>query len=165
MTRPQLATMVLLLLTSACRAPDDKRVPSTEPVSPISLDELCARGVAGRLGVPLGTFVTVSGVVIPNTSLAKASVSEPFILRVERVAGRHLDPPVEYFSSSFPLSNEATALKIGDRFECRGYETGGFNGWVDDPQDQSAPRVAHSGYGFGVEFRFTKVFEPNSKRP
>jgi hypothetical protein len=124
--------------------------------SPIPLKDLHARGLAGRLGPPLGTIVEVSGEVVPNPSKGKADVSEPFFLRVDAVDGRKLQHPQSYPSRYLRLNREVPRLKVGDRFQCVGYESGGYIGIVDGEFDY-VPAYAAQGFHFAVEFVVLKT--------
>jgi hypothetical protein len=125
--------------------------PASQPVRPIAISELRARGIEGRLGSPLGTILEVSGIVVANTSRAKADISEPFFLRIEEVNGKKLDPPEELPSRNLPLAHLAPELKVGDRFHCVGYETGGFEGTPPGVFDYVTPYPA-TGFGFALRF-------------
>jgi len=125
--------------------------PSASQPSPIPLSELRERGVAGRLGLRMGTIVEVTGVVVENKSNAKADVSEPFFLRVDSVDGRKLDTPQLFSSSAMELIRRVPALKVGDSFKCIGYERGGFQGSPDGEFKYVGP-YATQGFYFHVEF-------------
>ena len=139
---------VVLLTTTGGSAP------IVSPDHPISLKELDTRGIEGRLGFRLGTVLSASGHIVPNSSDAKADVDEPFFVRVENVNGKRIVPPVDYPARDFPLRDGVKPLKIGDAFTCTGYETGGYDDLVDDPTE---PARAHPGYGFTVRFHMFKA--------
>jgi len=124
--------------------------PATQPATPITLDEIQSRGIAGRLHLPLGTIAETSGEVVSNTSTAKIDSGFPFFLKITAVNGKPLDPPVLYppakYDSGFPL-----ALKIGDHFRLVGYETGSFQG-APEGLANHVPIMATTRYAFTLEF-------------
>jgi hypothetical protein len=122
--------------------------PATHPTSqPVSLDEVRERGVIGQLGVPLGTMVEVTGTVVPNNSRRKADGGEPFFLQIYAVDGKPLTKPVEYaFRERLP--GYVTSPKVGESFDLRGYETGGYDGV---PLHYSAP-WQDTGFYFTTKF-------------
>jgi hypothetical protein len=126
---------------------------SAPDAAPISLGELDSRGVAGALGVRLGTIVEVSGVVVENRSKLKANVSEPYFVRIETVDGRRLESPIEFPARAVLSFIEADRLdrKVGDRYHCFGYETGGFEGAPDRTFD-FVQAFATTDYCFTTEF-------------
>jgi hypothetical protein len=115
---------------------------------PVSLQEIHQRGVEGRLGVKLGTIVTIKGSVVPNTSRSKADVSERFFLSIEQIDGESLDKPIQFpFRSKF---DSKPLPKIGDEFSYVAYETGRFEGTPDGEFDY-VQAYADIGFGFGTE--------------
>ena len=124
----------------------------TDPAhAPISLQELAARGVAGPLGPRLGTLVEIAGVVVPNTSRAKADVDLPFLLRVDSVDGRPLTESVIYPYVRAGAGLTLAAPALGDSFHYAGYETGGFDG-TPAGEARYVPPHADRGYGFLTYF-------------
>lgn len=109
------------LAVAATQAKEGERKP------PISLQDLRDRGVAGHLGVPLGTIATIVGQVVKNDSRNKADSAEPFFLQIEKVDGMKLPQPVKY-----PFRPQQFAKlpqpKIGEAFQYVAFETGGYDG-------------------------------------
>ena len=130
--------------------------PSSTPASPIPLSELRDRGIAGRLGPKLGTMCQVTGVVVQNKSNAKADVSEPFFLQINTIDGKKLEIPRLFSSSTMQLKRRVAGLKVGDTFDCIGYETGSYTGAPDGLFDH-VESFATQGYFFEVNFVVVKV--------
>jgi hypothetical protein len=118
------------------------------PSREISVDAIRDNGVMGRLGRPLGTMLTVSGVAVPNTSRRKADASEALFLKITAVDGQPLAKPVEFpFRKAHEIVDVPEPV-IGKEFSYRGYETGGFEGV---PLNYGAPWQA-MGFYFIDEF-------------
>ena len=65
--------------------------PSSRPTPvPVALDDVRDGGVEGRLGVPVGTLVTVTGRAVQNSSRAKEDQSGSTFLQIESVDGKPL---------------------------------------------------------------------------
>ena len=146
----------IVTVTAAAVLSRDEPQRRRKPAAPIPLKELHDRGVAGRLGPKMGTIVEVTGVVVENTSKAKADTSEPFFLRIDSVDGRKLESSELFSSSAMELLREVPALKVGDRFKCVGYERGGFRG-SPDGEFEYVPARATQGFFFHVEFIVLKA--------
>lgn len=114
---------------------------------PISFEELASRGVQGRLGLPLGTIVEISGTNIANTLKDKSSSSWPYLLRIETINGNVLREPVLFFPVDLDRSKQAASPRIGDRFRWIAYETGQYSG-VPDKLFNYVPAYADKGFGF-----------------
>ncbi|HVX14689.1 MAG TPA: hypothetical protein VHC22_26105 [Pirellulales bacterium] len=126
---------------------------------PVKFEELGERGIEGTLGRPLGTVMEVSGQVVANTSRAKGDSGEPFFLSIEEIDGRKLPAPRRFSSTAMPLNRWVPDLKVGDRFRCIGYESGGFQGTPGDVFDHVEP-FATKGFGFAADFVVVKVKSP-----
>jgi hypothetical protein len=112
--------------------------------------------IVGRLGLPLGQLVTVRGKwIMPFPS---KPASPTFI--IDYVDGRLLNPPAE-FGEVEPVEGgggEISKRIIGEEWEIRGVETGGFVGFSDQvwaelgqPPAQRPPR------GFLTRFCYLTV--------
>lgn len=87
----------------------------TTAETPIDLTELSRRGVAGTLGLELGTTAEIEAEVIAGSSLRSKEYLSDYLLKVTRVDGRKLDrPPVLRFSvpgfASVKLANHTFSL-------------------------------------------------------
>ena len=140
----------VVLICVALLAIGGGSAPTTQPQSPISLKDVYARGIEGRLGMRLGTIAEISGDVVPNTSKAKADDDEPFFLKITAVDGKPLAEPVLY---PFIKQNSGinVAPKIGDKFRFVGFETGRFDG-SPDGELKYVPAYATTGFGFHTRF-------------
>ena len=121
-------TFVAIVFTTD--SPAEPKSSAPEP-RPITLGELNSRGVVGMLGVPLGKIVEVTGVVVENRLKSmKSYVSEPYFIRIESVDRKRLDRPVEFPARDVSpfIAKEVVDRRVGDRYRCFGYETGGFEG-------------------------------------
>jgi hypothetical protein len=133
----------------AGEAPRDARTGNTS--GPIPLAQVRERGIMGRLGVPMGTIVEVTGEVVENRSFAKGEATEPFFLRVDTVDGTKLEHPQLYPSSAMPLARKAGLLSVGDPFRCVGYEVGYYHG-SPPGEFKYIPSRADFGFGFASKF-------------
>jgi hypothetical protein len=115
-------------IAHAATAAKDTR-PATQPtMQPVTIGDIRKLAVMGRLGLPLGTLVTVTGEAIPNTSLNKADAGDALFLSISSVNGKPLSAPVNFPFRKAQDSIDVAEPKIGDSFEFRGYETGGYVG-------------------------------------
>ena len=150
--QPRTLTIVALLLAvSTIVGVAAAKRPTTAPVAPLTLSEVDSSGIAGRLGCRLGTVVTLAGQIVANSSRAKADVDEVFFLKVERVDGKSLHSPALFTSRDLPLVRGIPALKVGDKFQCAGYETGEYTG-SPPGEFKYVPAYATTGFGFGTRF-------------
>lgn len=135
-------TLLLAGVAMAVAAGDDK-----QPATPIPLAEIHERGVEGRLGVRLGTIVTVSGEVVPNTSGTKVFADVPFFLSILSVDSRELKEPVLYpFEAR--LGAKVELPQIEDLFTYVAYEAGRFDGSPDGEFEYVLP---YASVGFSFE--------------
>jgi hypothetical protein len=149
MRRQTFTIWVLLAIGGAALVGSLGGGPATQPAAiPVPLGDVRDKGVMGELGVPLGTMVTVSGKAVPNNSRSKANEGEPLFLQITSVDGKALSKPVEYPFRKARDFIDAASPKIGDSFEFRGYETGGYSGV---PLNYGAPWQDTSFY-FSTEF-------------
>jgi hypothetical protein len=138
----------ILLIGIAFLAKVEASAPSTQSRPAIPLDEVCARGIEGRLGVPLGTIATIAGEVVPNTSKAKEDSDEKFGLKIVAVNDKRLPEP-ELFSFGKQLIGPEFEPRVGKKFRFVAYETGGFHG-LPDGMFKYSPPVATFGFSFGT---------------
>jgi len=112
----------------------------------------------GRLGKPMGTVVTIRGVVGENRLKAEAG---PPLLDVRTIDGVVLEQELHillapYFlewGETYGNGKEPLTLRIGDSFELEGYETGGFVGIPVDAYERAGVVLQTAGFGFRHEFR------------
>ena len=122
----QLVALCLLVqLASISSAGDQEREPSI-----IHYNDIPERvQIIGKLGQPLGQLITVRG---KWTASFPSKPASP-VFMVNQVNDRHLDPPVE-FDDVEPVWRkyaEFTRNTVGEEWELRGVETGGFVGFSD----------------------------------
>jgi hypothetical protein len=102
--------------------------------------------VVGTLGKPLGTYVTVEGDYFGPRAMTKSGLYVDAINTIDRGATIRIDV-------------EDRSMKAGRRYRLRGYETGGFGGTVDDPQNPPSKEEVQgrqkSGGVFELEFSVT----------
>lgn len=151
-----LALALVLLLAAGCSHPPDPGRLAAPATRPVSLEEIRERGVAGRLGRPLGTIIRVSGGVVENASEAKADAGQPFLIRIDSVDGMLLPLPVIFPAADVLRSQEQATLKVGDRFTATGYERGGFRGSPAGEFDYVQPYATY-GFHFHTEFVVLKA--------
>lgn len=140
--------VTMLILTSAFCAVRLQPLLSGAPVTnsdqgPILIDEINSRGVLGRLGHPLGTVLTVEGVVFCGDAVPNKNHEGRIWLDVQTVDGQSLDETERF---QFDLKEFAPhGIDIddddlppimteshGDGFKCLVFETGGFTGGPRD---------------------------------
>jgi hypothetical protein len=117
----------------------------------IPVEEVYSRGIAGYLGEPMGTIVAVHAKVIEGASLGPdlpKVVATSVFLDADRVDDRILDKPVRLTLATRP----SDAKDLSKQITWRGYETGGYQGLVDDA---AARKYAGGG---ATAFRFNTVF-------
>ena len=112
--------------------------------------------IIGKLGQPLGQLVTVHG----RWTAFLSKPSSPIFI-VNRVNGRPLDPPAE-FEDVEPVWKEAdadfTKKTVGEEWELRGVETGGFVGFSDKVwQELGQPTMQRPPRGFLTRFCYVKA--------
>ena len=173
-------TIQILLLAGACwiggcASVAKGRSPKAGAPPQIRVEDLNARPVVGRLGLPLGTAVEVEATVVPGNALRVKNYASRYLLSVSRVNGKPL-PAARMMEFSVPsfvqvgLARDAFALyemKTGRKAESLGleqigpleqdyvgakrrlvvYEVGAFEGTPRNlPPD--VPTGADVGFGF-----------------
>jgi len=153
-SRQLVAVCLLVQLGSISTACDQKR----EPIMVHYSDIPKRVQIIGKLGRPLGELVTVRG-KWTAPSLAKPGL--PTIFMVNQVNGRFLDPPAEFddVEPVWEKDAEFTKETVGEEWELRGVETGGFVGfsdkvWAELGQQQPADRPPR---GFLTRFCYVKA--------
>jgi hypothetical protein len=99
-----------------------------KPVQEVSARDLRsgAAVVVGDLGKRLGTYMTVEGDYFGPPAMTKSGLFVDAIDTINRGAA------VQIFVDDRDL---AKRMEAGRRYRLRGYETGFFDGMVDDPQN------------------------------
>ena len=99
--------------------------------------------IRGLLGVPLGTMITVTAVVVDDDPKTK---QEDPTLRIISVNGEKLQQPI---SVEYKLWNsfDKKKLVLGRKLRLRVYETGEYVGAPDAAMEESPP-IAEVGYTF-----------------
>ena len=120
--------------------------------TPIPASEVEQRGIAGRLGQPLGRVIRVRGTIVAADRNAKLASSELYLL-ADWVEGSALRTPILVALSETPKPN----LKPGERISCIGFETAKFEGKPFDPADLLQDHGSTLGYAFRTEFVINKI--------
>jgi hypothetical protein len=110
--------------------------------------------IVGKLGHPLGELVTVRGWW--TTLLLKP---KPPVFVVDQVNGKRIDPPAE-FDRVQPVSegSDGPVHAVGEEWELRGVETGGFIGFGKNVYDElGEPATQKSPGGFFTRFCFVRA--------
>jgi hypothetical protein len=123
----------------------------------IRVSDLSGLNVIGTLGKPLGTVVTVEGVVAPDDERRLKSDEGETLLKISKVTGEplHHEVILHFRLLSF-VSIEIP--KPGDHFKLVGYETGGFTG-IPAEAFKHIPQATTTGYQFEVHFQALKSVE------
>ena len=112
----------------------------------ISVTSFMGKMPIGRLGVPLGTVVRITGVVIEKKKPhAKADEGKTF-LRISTVNGKALDHPVEFEFGRAPV--EVKKPSLHEKFDYYVHEYGEFDGIVVPPKELGIKDDPIAGLGF-----------------
>jgi hypothetical protein len=123
--------------------------------------------IIGKLGLPFGDLATIRG---RWTSVSRAKPSGP-ILMVGSVDGKPLNPPAEFTTAEvLPVSGPADVPPaIGEVWELRGAETGGFQGVppkvLEEHWKNGSPPSATIGYRFCTKFIYVTKKTASSELP
>lgn len=145
------AVGLLVLLASILIAGDQKREPRKVQYSDIPERVQ----IIGKLGQPLGQLVSVRGRW--TAFLAKPS---PPAFMVNQLNGRLLDPPAEFddVEPAWEKDAEFAERTVGEEWELRGVETGGFVGFSDQVwKEVGLPPSQHPPRGFLTRFCYLKA--------
>lgn len=121
---------------------------------PVKVSDIRAQGVTGDLGLPLGTLVTVEGIVVDGDELRTQATSGRTLLRVEKVGETELPTPVMY---PFPENSDLERPAAGESFSGVVYETGGFVGAPEGLFEHVEPFAT---VGFHFQTRLVWVAKP-----
>lgn len=88
MNRSYLAVVAAIVASSYLIA-DEKKPERLEPIAAASLNQ---RDVIGKIGVPLGHGATIEATVVSGSSLNRKGYDDLFLLQVDVVNGRKIDP-------------------------------------------------------------------------
>lgn len=121
--------------------------------APITVATLRSSKVIGDLGVPLGTLVTVEGVVLPDDARRRKEDMGAILLRVRRVNGRALHTP---FIATLRGGATVRALRPGARVKAIAYEAGGFSG-APHGLFKHVPAFTTKGFGFSTWVDIVKL--------
>jgi hypothetical protein len=153
------AVCLLAQLASISIAGDRKR----EPIMMHYTDIPGRLQIVGKLGQPLGQLVTVRG---RWTAPFPSKPASP-VFMVNQVDGRPLDPPAEFddVGAVWGKAVEFTRKSIGEEWEARGVETGGFVGFSDQVWEElGQPPMQRPPRGFLTRFCYVKAKRiPGSK--
>jgi hypothetical protein len=155
-----LASCLLVQLASISTGSDQKPEPRM-----VHYNDIPERvQIIGKLGQPLGQLVTVRGRwTAPFPSKPAAPV-----FMVNQVNGRPLDPPAE-FDDVEPVwgkDAEFTKKTVGEEWELRGVETGGFVGFSDKVWEElGQPPMQRPPRGFLTRFCYVKAKRVSGSKP
>ena len=119
--------------------------------------------IIGKSGQPLGQLVTVRGRWAGL--LAKPDKAcEPIVFRVNQVNGRPLDPPAKFWAKE---DAEFTKKTVGEEWELRGVETGGFVGFNEEVWEEllGEPPMQRPPEGFLTRFCYVKAKRVSGSKP
>lgn len=109
----------------------------------------------GRLGFPLGTYLTIEGRHAPKAEPGRASKASRNCLLIDRVNEKPVEPPIGVVFDNL----DVTKMKA-DRFILKGYETGhpiGIPDGIPEYEDKPRPQAA---WHFREYFWVTTVVKP-----
>jgi hypothetical protein len=152
---------VLVQLASISNASDQKREPGM-----VHYSDIPGRvQIIGKLGQPLGQLVTVRG---RWTAPFPSKPGLRVVLMVNQVNSRPLDPPAE-FDDVEPVrgkGGEITKRAVGEEWELRGVETGGFVGFSDKVWEElGQPPASRPPRGFLTRFCYVKAKRVSGSKP
>ena len=113
--------------------------------------------IIGKLGQPLGQLVTVRG---KWTWPFPSKPAELPVFMVNQVNARPLDPPAEFDDVQPVWGKDAEFAKktVGEEWELRGVETGGFVGFSDKVWEElGQPPMQRPPRGFLTRFCYVKA--------
>ena len=117
--------------------------------------------IQGKLPYPLGTVITIEGVVADSSKLG-IFYRNSTVLQIEKVQDKSLEKPVLLRVSRQSMLAESEKSKVNDRFRYLGFETAEFSGV---PRESLEKAGVATGLDFGIRHLFL-IFErpPNPKR-
>lgn len=121
--------------------------------------------IMGKLGRPLGQLVTVRG---RWRAQDESKPGQPAVFVVEQVGGRLLDPPAEFTDVEVVWKEDAAFEKktVGEEWELRGVETGGFVGFGDEVWEEVGMQaMSHPPRGFLTRFCYVKARRVSGSKP
>jgi hypothetical protein len=141
---------LLVSLRGICAWADEK---------PIRAGELNTRGVLGDLGHPLGTVVTVEGVVADENYRMRKEDGGETLLRIQKVNGKALKNEVVFRFRCFRFV-EVKKPAAGSKFRYVGYETGEYTGIPPEALKAARVVVQTKGYAFETSFLVLRAEKP-----
>lgn len=125
--------------------------------------------VIGALGYPMGTVVRITGKSLGEDQSGAKSFEGVTWLEIETVNGKKLERSIKRFHyrgiSGFYSAAESPMLEKGEPFDFYVYETCGYHGFVQIPDElkrELFPRVAARGFGFDMSLEFLKDNRPKT---
>lgn len=134
---PETLLIAVLLLVHA----------SAQAADPPSADPTCR--ITPKLGQPLGSVVTVAGVVVEGPF--KGYEGGPN-LRVQRINGLATQRDIQIRLEQYFPHMDLPTLKAGMTVEMEGYETGGFVGIPGQAYERAGLAIQASGFYFSHQF-------------
>jgi hypothetical protein len=121
--------------------------------------------IIGKLGQPLGQLVTVRGTW---TAPYPSKPGLPVVLVVNQVNGNPIDSPAKFdvVEPVWERDEEVTKRAVGEEWELRGVETGGFVGFGDKVWEELGQQPAsRPPRGFLTRFCYVKAKRIYSSTP
>lgn len=123
----------------------------------IPIAEIYDRKVAGLTGEEMGKVIKVHGKVVSGDSLYPAvprSIVDGVFVEVDQVDGRDLKPPVRVrLAGGLERDNDVRAMQWDQKaVSFRGYETGAYEGLVNDVDVWKAAGGGEAAFGFKMKF-------------
>lgn len=125
--------------------------------------------VIGALGYPMGTVVRITGKSLGEDKSHMKAYEGVTWLEIESVNGKKLERPIKRFHYRFIDSSYSTAespvLEEGAPFDFYVYETCGYNGFVQMPDElklELLPGLAGRGFRFDMSLQFLKDNRPKT---
>jgi hypothetical protein len=121
--------------------------------------------IIGKLGQPLGQLVTVRG---RWTAPYPAKPGLPVEFVVNHVNGGTLDPPAQFdrVEPVWVKDEEVAKKTVGEEWELRGVETGGFVGFSDEVWEELGQQpMQRLGRGFLTRFCYLRATPVSSSKP
>ena len=133
--------------------PPVKRTPPVKRIQASTLFRPERTEVIGRLGVPLGTVVRVTGVCVDGTTTRIKEYKGKVLLKIDTVDGVPKAKP-----SSYPHPGRVGDRELprpGDRFDYFVHEWGEFTGRVDLPEgvEPAGPEESIGSFRFRLRLR------------
>jgi hypothetical protein len=145
------ACMASLAAIAGAQVPTMQQVPPAN--RPVFVESFWKQMPVGRLGVPLGTVVRVSGEAIDGSALKLKGAEGKILLRITTVNGRALSNTPAFYFERAPSSLKPPAP--GEKFDYYVHEYGEFDGAVTAPAELGLNEQPLQGPGFGFQSKIS----------